>query len=65
MVDIQNAATATLAANDVPVNEKIKLLEEELNELNDTVDDLHGVIKNEDDLTIYIERIQVFKLIFL
>lgn len=37
------------------------MLEEELNELNDTVDDIHGIIKTEEDLGIYIERIQVLK----
>lgn len=59
MNEIQNSATANLSAEDVSVNDKIKLLEDELNELNDTVDDLHGIIKNEEELSLYVERLQV------
>lgn len=59
MNEIQNSATANLSAQDVPFNEKLKLLEDELNELNDTVDDLHGIIKTDEELNLYIERLQV------
>ena len=34
-------------------------MRKELNELNDTVDDLHGIIKTDEELNLYIERIQV------
>ena len=59
MNEIQSSATANLSAQDVPVNDKLKLLEDELNELNDTVDDLHGIIKNDEELNLYIERLQI------
>ena len=56
---IQESAVADLSSQDVSTNEKLKLLEKELNELNDTVDDLHGIIKTDEELNLYIERIQV------
>ncbi|KAK6640340.1 hypothetical protein RUM44_012027 [Polyplax serrata] len=59
MKGIQDSVTATLSAEGVPVNEKLKLLEDELNELNDTVDDLHGIIKTSEELNLYIGRLQI------
>lgn len=64
MKGIQDSVTATLSAEGVPVNEKLKLLEDELNELNDTVDDLHGIIKTSEELNLYIGRLQVYILTY-
>ncbi|KAJ9575112.1 hypothetical protein L9F63_007773, partial [Diploptera punctata] len=48
-----------ISAQDVPLNNKLSALEKELQEIKSTLDDIHDVIKYEDDLDLYIERLQV------
>ncbi|ERL91660.1 hypothetical protein D910_08988 [Dendroctonus ponderosae] len=50
---------STLSAPDVPVNQKLALLEQELQELKQDIDSLGGVIKTEEELSLYIERLQI------
>lgn len=57
--EIQEAATATVSTKDIPVNNKLELLEDELNELTKALKDQSGIIKNEEELDLYIERLQV------
>lgn len=57
--DIQNAIIDNLSAPDVPVDEKLVLLEQELRELKSLFDDLKGIIKNEEELDLYTERLQI------
>lgn len=59
MNDIQTAVVGNISAPDIPINEKLVILEQELHELKLSVDDLHGIIKNEEELNLYIERLQV------
>lgn len=56
---IQNAVLENISAPDVPINEKLQLLEQELMELQSDVDGLQGIIKTEEELTLYIERLQI------
>jgi nesprin-1 len=57
--DIQTTIIGTISATDVPVNEKLALLEQELEDLKVDVDNLRGIIKTEEELNLYIERLQV------
>lgn len=56
---IQNNILETISAPDVPVNEKLNLLEQELQELKSDVDGLQGIIKTEEELNLYVERLQI------
>ncbi|OXU29764.1 hypothetical protein TSAR_015301, partial [Trichomalopsis sarcophagae] len=56
---IQDAVRSTITSEDVPVNDKLNLLERELNELRITIDEFHGVMKTVEELHLYIERISV------
>lgn len=56
---IQEALTSDLKAQDVPVGNKLRLLERELEELRAALDDMHGVIKTQEELCLYVERLQV------
>ncbi|XP_071454287.1 muscle-specific protein 300 kDa-like [Hetaerina americana] len=44
---------------DIPANEKLIILERELRELKLAMEDMNGIIKTEEDLNLYVERIQV------
>lgn len=57
--EIQNAIMESISASDVPTNEKLTILEQELQELKSSIDQLGGVIKNEDELDLYVERLQI------
>lgn len=57
--DIGSTVVENISAPDMPVFDKLALLEAELQELRVVVDDLHGIIKNEEELSLYIERLQV------
>ncbi|XP_066252950.1 muscle-specific protein 300 kDa isoform X4 [Euwallacea similis] len=57
--EIQSSIMGTISATDVSVNEKLALLEQELQELKQDVDTLGGVIKTEEELSLYIERLQI------
>lgn len=56
----QTAITDNISSSDIPVNDKLALLEKELEELKICIENLHGVIKNEEELNLYIERLQLF-----
>lgn len=59
--DIQNAIMENISAPDKPINEKLLLLQREIEELKSTVDALSGVVKNEEELNLYIERLQIMQ----
>lgn len=56
---INQAVVENISAPDIPANEKLIILEAELQELKVIIEDLHGIIKNEEELSLYIERLQV------
>ncbi|KAJ9589795.1 hypothetical protein L9F63_027945, partial [Diploptera punctata] len=55
---IQDSLMQNISAQDVPLNNKLLALEKELQEIKSTLNDIHGVIKYEDNLDLYIERLQ-------
>ena len=57
--NIQSNIIGTISATDVPINDKLLLLEQELEDLKSDVENLRGVIKTEEELNLYIERLQV------
>lgn len=57
--DINLAVIDNISTPDIPVNEKLIILEAELQEMKIVVQDLHGIIKNEEELNLYIERLQI------
>lgn len=56
---IHSSAIKNISDRDVPSNEKLNILEDEMRELRAMLDALKGVIKSEDELNLYIERLQV------
>lgn len=58
---IQAAVVDTLASHDTPIADKLPLLERELRELQLNLGSAKGVIRNEDELNLYIERMQVLQ----
>ncbi|PSN34718.1 hypothetical protein C0J52_20229 [Blattella germanica] len=56
---IQSSIVQNMSSQDVPINDKLSLLEKELLEVKGTIEDIHGVIKNEEELNLYIHRLQV------
>ena len=56
---IQKSIADTISSEDIPVNDKLLLLERELNELRITMDGFHGVLKTEEELELYVERLTV------
>lgn len=56
---IQNAIINSLSDQEIPINEKLALLERELKELQLNLTSIKSVIKNEEELNLYIERMQV------
>ncbi|CAG9785833.1 unnamed protein product [Diatraea saccharalis] len=57
--DIHKTAIQNLTDRDVSSSEKLNIIEEELRELRASLDCLKGVIRSEDELNLYIERLQV------
>lgn len=57
--DIQSEITRNISSEDISSNDRLKILEKELNELRMCLDDLHGVLKTEEELDLYIERLTV------
>lgn len=57
--NIHASAIQNISDRDVSSGEKLNILEDELRELRASVDSLKGVIKSEDELNLYIERLQV------
>ncbi|XP_045447348.1 titin-like isoform X2 [Melitaea cinxia] len=56
---IHSSAIKNISDRDVPSSEKLNILEDEMRELRAMLDALKGVIKSEDELNLYIERLQV------
>lgn len=59
MSDLHSAAIQSISDRDVSTGEKFNILDEELRELRVVLDSMKGVIKSEDELNLYIERLQV------
>lgn len=56
---IQKDVTRSILSGDISSDEKLKLLERELNELRTTINGFHGVLKTEEELDLYVERLTV------
>lgn len=56
---MHSAAIENISAPDAPVDEKLIILEDELRELKLSLNELQGIIKSEDELNLYIERLQI------
>lgn len=59
--DIQNAIVNSLSDQELPINDKLALLQRELEEIQLNISSNRTVIKNEEELNLYIQRIQVLK----
>lgn len=57
--EIQFEVVKSISTENISTNEKLKLLEKELNEVRMAMNNLHGVLKTEEELDLYIERIIV------
>lgn len=58
---VQAAVVGSIASHETPVGEKLQLLEQELRELQLNIEGAKGVLKTEDELNLYIERMQVLR----
>lgn len=59
ITSIQEEVTKDISSEEISATDKLKLLERELNELRLTIDGFHGVLKTEEELDLYIERLSV------
>ncbi|XP_039285326.1 mucin-17 [Nilaparvata lugens] len=60
IAQMQNTATSSYnVGQEVSLDNKLSLLERELKELATILSDMHGVMKTEEELQLYIERLQV------
>ncbi|GLH12193.1 Dystrophin, isoform B, partial [Gryllus bimaculatus] len=57
--NIQTAILEILSNQEVPVKDKLAALQQELQELQSALNDTHRVIKKEEELELYIQRMQV------
>lgn len=56
---IQNSIVSNLFDQDIPIQEKLIILRDELNELQLLATSEKTIIKNEDELNVYLERMEV------
>lgn len=56
---IQAAIVSSLSDQEIPTNDKLSMLHHELEEIQANIGSVKSVIKNEDELNVYIERMQV------
>lgn len=56
---IQNKIVSNLYDQDIPIDEKLDIIRRELAEVQLLTNSMKSVIKNEDELNIYIERMQI------
>lgn len=56
---LHSSAIQSISDRDVSSGEKLNILEDEIRELRATLDSLKAVIRSEDELNLYIERLQV------
>lgn len=56
---IQKSIVDSMSASNVPTDEKLLLLQKELEELEKSMAGIKGIIKNQDELQLYIERMQI------
>lgn len=57
--EIQAEVVNNISSEDVPSNEKLRLLERELNEIRKTVEEFHGVLKTQEELDLFVERLTI------
>ncbi|XP_018395811.1 PREDICTED: uncharacterized protein LOC108774246 [Cyphomyrmex costatus] len=57
--EIQKDVTRSISSEEISSNKKLKLLERELNELRTTINSFHGVLKTEEELDLYVERLTI------
>lgn len=56
---IQNSIVSNLFDQDIPIQEKLNFLREELNEVQSLTTSVRTVIKSEEELNVYLERMEV------
>lgn len=56
---IQNKIVSNLYDQDIPIDEKLEIIRRELREIELLANSMKSVIKNEDELNVYIERMQI------
>jgi nesprin-1 len=59
IASIQATLRRSLSLQDGSVEDKLPILEKELKDIQNSMNDMHGIIKTEEDLLLYIERLQV------
>lgn len=57
--EIKSAVRKNISSEDVSINDKLNILERELHELRMTIEGFHGVLKTEEELELYVERLSV------
>lgn len=56
---IQNSIVSNMFDQDIPIQEKLVILREELNEVQLLTTSIKTVIKNEEELNVYLERMEI------
>ena len=53
--EVKNSVTS----DELPWNERLDILDRELNELRSSLNSFHGVLKTEEELELYVQRLSV------